>query len=73
MKTQADITRGWLKKAQSDIKTMEASFDVGAYDATCFHAQQAAEKYLKAFLFHAEIAFPFTHNLEGVISHIHED
>jgi len=42
---------------------MEASLHAGAYDAACFHAQQAAEKYLKAFLTHHDRDFPYTHNL----------
>src|SRR5208283_4068544 len=33
----------------------------------CFHAQQAAEKYLKAFLTHHEAPFPYTHNLSKLV------
>ena len=33
------------------------------YDASCFHAQQTAEKYLKAFLQEHATAFPKVHNL----------
>lgn len=33
------------------------------YDAACFHAQQCAEKYLKALLQEAAIPFGKTHNL----------
>lgn len=33
------------------------------YDAGCFHAQQCAEKYLKARLQEAGIHFAKTHNL----------
>lgn len=32
-------------------------------DTACFHAQQAAEKLLKAFLLDRQVAFPFTHDL----------
>lgn len=67
MKERADLVRGWLRKAQSDEKAMEASFQTGALDAACFHAQQAAEKYLKAFLTHATVTFPYTHNLTKLI------
>ena len=35
----------------------------GPYDAACFHAQQAVEKYLKGFIeLHGEVA-PRTHDL----------
>jgi len=33
------------------------------YDAVCFHAQQTAEKYLKAFLQERAAPVPRTHNL----------
>jgi HEPN domain-containing protein len=46
---------------------MDASLKAGALDAACFHAQQAAEKYLKAYLTHAGVEFPFTHNLSKLI------
>jgi len=38
-----------------------------ALDTACFHAQQAAEKYLKAYLTARSLAFPFVHNLEKLI------
>ena len=53
MKERADLVRGWLRKAASDAVAMDASLNAGALDAACFHAQQTAEKYLKAFLIHA--------------------
>jgi HEPN domain-containing protein len=68
MKEKADLTVGWLRKATSDIVSMEASRAAGALDAACFHAQQAAEKYLKAFLTERGLAFPYTHNLAKLIS-----
>ena len=67
MKEKADLARGWLKKARSDEVAMDASLDAGALDAACFHAQQTAEKYLKAFLIHADVEFPFTHNLAKLV------
>jgi HEPN domain-containing protein len=36
----------------------------GPYDTACFHAQQAAEKYLKSLLAFQGEPFPRTHNLE---------
>jgi HEPN domain-containing protein len=63
MSAKADVARGWLRKARSDELALDASLSAGAFDAACFHAQQAAEKYLKAFLIHAGSQFPRTHNL----------
>jgi len=63
MKERADLVRAWLAKADSDGRALEGSLGAGAFDAACFHAQQAVEKRLKAFLIHAGGEFPFTHNL----------
>jgi HEPN domain-containing protein len=65
MKTQADLVKGWLRKAESDLTASSLCLAQGqALDTACFHAQQAAEKCLKAYLVAQNIAFPFTHNLE---------
>ncbi|HNZ39867.1 MAG TPA: HEPN domain-containing protein [Candidatus Latescibacteria bacterium] len=37
------------------------------YNAACFHAQQCAEKYLKARLLMAGTRFPKTHDLEALV------
>lgn len=37
------------------------------YDGLCFHAQQGAEKYIKARLYEAEIEFPKTHALAALL------
>ena len=60
MKEKADLTAGWLRKAASDMMAAEAAQNAGAPDAACFHAQQAAEKYLKAFLIDRGMEFPHT-------------
>jgi len=61
-----ELTAEWVAKAEGDFNT--ASREVRArklpnYDSACFHAQQTAEKYLKAFLQERDIAFPRTHSL----------
>jgi len=41
MKTVADLVRGWLLKAESDLTSAELCLDAGkALDTVCFHAQQ---------------------------------
>ena len=60
------LTREWVKKAEGDF--VIASRELRArkapnYDAVCFHAQQCAEKYLKACLQEAGIHFAKTHDL----------
>ena len=61
-----DILRQWLERADSDLKTAELALNAGEdcpTDAACFHAQQCAEKCLKALLVKLGIEFPFTHDL----------
>lgn len=56
----------WIRKAESDWATMlreSAVIDEPSYDAVCFHAQQCAEKYLKARLVMAGIEFRYSHDL----------
>jgi HEPN domain-containing protein len=59
------ITREWVNKAEGDFLTAERELRAKPpnYDASAFHAQQCAEKYLKARLVEASIAFPKTHDL----------
>ena len=67
MKDRADLVAGLIRKAESDLLAMNASLKVGALDAACFHAQQAAEKYLKSFLASKDVAFAHTHNLSKLL------
>lgn len=67
MKDRDDLVRGWLRKAESDLVALDATLEAGALDSACFHAQQAAEKLLKAYLDHNGIEFPFTHNLAKLV------
>ena len=59
-------TREWVRKAENDFKVasqiLRRRKDV-VPDAACFFCQQCAEKYLKARLLEAGIAFPRTHDL----------
>jgi HEPN domain-containing protein len=67
MREPVDLTRGWIKKAQSDLAAVDALIAARSFDTACFHAQQAAEKYLKAFLTHYGVTFPATHNLAKLV------
>lgn len=67
MNDNASHARQWLAKAESDLTAARRLLDVGGpYDAVCFHAQQAAEKALKAVLAYADAPIPHTHNLEDL-------
>lgn len=60
------ITLEWIEKAENDLFTAQRELRVKNnpnYDAVCFHAQQCAEKYLKARLQEEEIPFSKIHDL----------
>lgn len=40
----------WLEEAEYEFDTAKYLFDGGRYSTVCFHAQQCAEKALKAYL-----------------------
>lgn len=58
----------WLLHAKADLALAQVPLPAGGlYELLCFHAQQAAEKSLKAVLIHHGIEPPRTHNLERLI------
>jgi HEPN domain-containing protein len=58
----------WIKKADLDFKTAaRLSADGEFRDVVGFHAQQAAEKYLKALLTRRQIEFPKTHVIKRLL------
>ncbi len=63
MKDNITVARGFARKAVNDLSAVNLAIDAGLYDTACFHAQQAAEKLLKAFLAFHSVEFPKTHNL----------
>lgn len=66
------MTAEWASKAEGDFATMERESQVGEnpnYDAVCFHAQQCAEKYLKARLCEDGIVFGKLHDLVALLEH----
>lgn len=61
-----EITEEWVFKAEDDFRAAEAllyEIEIPVVDAACFHCQQCAEKYVKAYLEEHEIDFPRNHNL----------
>jgi len=61
-----ELVREWIEKAEADSRTTERESrvtDGPNWDAVCFHAQQAIEKYLKALLQEQGIPFPRIHDL----------
>lgn len=56
----------WIHKADKDLGLAGfalAEADPCPYDLICYHAQQCAEKYLKACLVARQVEFPYTHDI----------
>ena len=61
--------QAWLQRAHSDLALGRAALNTpGVFlEDACFHAQQCAEKALKALLIRRGIAFPRMHVLETLL------
>lgn len=66
---KADSPGKWLAHAEADIAMASIPLPSGArYEQLCFFAQQATEKSLKALLLFLGLDFPFTHNIQLLVS-----
>ena len=67
--TKRKVMAEWLRKGRSDLELAEHLLSEGLAfpNAITFHCQQAAEKFLKAFLTWHQVAFPKTHDLEEIL------
>jgi HEPN domain-containing protein len=65
-----EITNDLAEKAEGDYELAEIALLSGRQrvnDGVCFHAQQCAEKYLKAYLYEHSRAFPKIHKLHELL------
>lgn len=59
-----ELTERWLRDAQDDLNAAEELKGSGSpARISCFHAQQAAEKAIKAAFVIQQADFPYTHDL----------
>jgi HEPN domain-containing protein len=63
------FVQDWLSKAEEDLQVAQELMarDRISYDPVGFHAQQAAEKFLKALLTRHQIPFPKTHSIRQLL------
>ena len=64
-----DTLPQWIERAEEDFHLAQVALrqrKFPAYHSVCFHAQQSAEKYLKAFLVRHKIPFRKTHDLRDL-------
>jgi len=64
-----DLVRQWLRKAEEDFAVAERllSEKLPYLNAIGFHAQQSAEKFLKAVLVRHSVEFPKTHDIDELL------
>lgn len=63
----------WLERIDQDLRMIELNLNAGesaAWGAAGFHAQQAAEKYLKVLLVQAGVHPPKTHLIDTLIGEV---
>ncbi len=67
-----EVINNWIKKADEDLKVvrheMNQEEEERATGAICFHSQQAAEKYIKAYLLTKSVNIPKSHDLEYLLT-----
>ena len=71
MMPRDELIRGrpldWLARARGDLALAKQTKPEEAFwEDLCFHAQQAAEKAIKAVYQHKELPFRYTHDLEAL-------
>lgn len=62
--------RKWINYAEEDLRLAKHSLTLESgcpFRLTAYHAQQCAEKYLKAFLVYHQIDFPYTHSITRLL------
>ncbi|UCE05210.1 MAG: HEPN domain-containing protein [bacterium] len=60
----------WISHAEEDLRLAQHGLKLKSscpYKLIAYHAQQCAEKYLKAFLVYHKIDFPYTHNISRLL------
>jgi HEPN domain-containing protein len=66
------LTRQWLRKADDDRLLAKRALRgrPPLYDGTCYHCQQAVEKYLKGLLNEFGLPIPRVHDLEQLLGRL---
>ena len=60
--------RRWVEQAEFDLKAAGDSMDSGNFEWSCFQAQQAAEKFLKGYLYSKGNRILTTHSVDKLLS-----
>jgi HEPN domain-containing protein len=68
-----DDPREWLNRARSNLAMARALVPDAYMEDLCYQAQQAAEKAIKAVMIQRDIEFPYTHNIERLLTFLSQN
>jgi len=69
MTGKENVIKRWIQKAEVDIKTANILIESedSPTESICFHAQQAVEKFFKAYLTYMDIRAGKTHDITALL------
>jgi HEPN domain-containing protein len=67
MAGRTTVARTWLEQAKADLRAAEDSAKAAHHEWSCFQAQQAGEKALKAFLYQRGRTSVISHSLRRLL------
>jgi len=67
MAGRSTVARTWLEQAEADLRAAVDSATTGHFEWSCFQAQQAGEKALKALLYDSGRTSVLTHSLRRLV------
>ena len=69
-KQKKDFIREWIYEGNNDLGLAKFVIDNDGpyYDLVCFHCQQAAEKYLKAYIIYLRLYYKKIHNISYLLN-----
>lgn len=72
MSEEIKVSKQWIAKAKNDLLNADNNLkaDETPFDTVCFHCQQAAEKFLKAYLVANGKPYPVSHDLILILEKI---
>jgi len=72
MSEEIEVSKQWIAKAKNDLLDVDNNLKAEEipFDTVCFHCQQAAEKFLKAYLITNGESYPISHDLVLILEKI---
>jgi HEPN domain-containing protein len=72
MSEEIEVSKRWIVKAKNDLLNADNNLKAEEipFDTVCFHCQQAAEKFLKAYLVANGNSYPISHDLILILEKI---